>query len=67
MKAKVTEEIINIFQIIFAIENKDLITNKMTTIVFNCMKTIIMAMKDNNKSFTNKNPAKLTFDEKAIF
>mmetsp|Transcript_29193 Transcript_29193/g.28815 ORF Transcript_29193/g.28815 Transcript_29193/m.28815 type:complete len:291 (-) Transcript_29193:319-1191(-) len=67
MKAKVMEEIINIFKIIFDASNESRVTPKMIQIVFECMKTILMAMKDHDKSFTNKNPAKLTFDEKRIF
>lgn len=67
MKAKVTEELINIFKMIFLPDNEPNIEHKMTKIAFDCMNTILIAMKQNDHSFTNKNPAKLTFDEKSIF
>jgi hypothetical protein len=67
MKAKVTEELINIFKLIFLPNNESHIEYTMTKIAFDCINTILIAMKKNDHSFTNKNPAKLTFDEKSIF
>jgi hypothetical protein len=67
MKAKVTEELINIFKLIFLPNNESHIEHTMTKIAFDCINTILIAMKQNDHSFTNKNPAKLTFDEKSIF
>lgn len=67
IKSKVTDEISNIYKVIFTQENKEYIETEMIEIALETLKTILMSMKNNDKTFTNKNPAKLMFEEKAIF
>lgn len=67
MKSKVTEEISNIFKLLFDSSNVDRVDTEMLEAAFQTLKTILTAINSNDKSFTSKNPAKLMFEEKGIF
>lgn len=67
MKYKITEEIVSIFNIMFENDFKEQLDPGIIEFALKIPKAIFTSMNSTEKSYTNKNPAKLLYEEKGIF